>query len=65
MQHVAERGTVAEDAQADADIAEPARIHRVLQRSAPRAAKVVEDCAAHPEKPERVPIRIDAFFDAE
>ena len=65
MQHVAERGTVAEEAQAEAGIAEPARIHRVLERSTPGAADIVENGSTHSEKPERIPVRIDAFFDSE
>src|SRR6185436_6839085 len=54
--HIAERGAGAENAQAEADIAEPARIDGVgvLRIAPPRTAHVEEHRTAHTKQPERI-----------
>src|SRR4029079_3888890 len=65
MQHVAKRSAVVEDAQAKPDIAEPAGIHRILGRSPPRPAHIIKYRPANAKQSNRIPIRIDAFFNGE
>src|SRR5882762_486011 len=63
--HVAERGTGAENAQAESDIAEPARIDGILVVAAPRAAHVEEHRAANAKQAERIPVGVDALLESE
>src|SRR5438132_14347012 len=62
VQNIVGRRAGAEYAQAQTDVAEPPRIHRVFVRSAPRTADIVEGGAADAEQAKRIPVTVNALF---
>src|SRR5258708_18644211 len=65
VQNVPEGRARAQKAQAEADVAQPARIRGIFTGAAPSPAPVVERRAPHADQAERVPVRIDAFLQVE
>src|SRR5688572_29873422 len=60
VQHVALGGACAEQAQAEADVAQPAGVDGVLVLAFPGAPDVGEHCAADTEKAQRIPVGVGA-----
>src|SRR5689334_16407839 len=62
MRYAARGAAVVQDAQPEADIAQPSRVDGILVDAAPGAAVIEEDGAADPEQAERKPVGIGPLF---